>query len=167
MKMREDLTITALQMGMAVPLLYFGTQLVAAPFFPAYSFLSMPASLLGSDQAIYPMIFNTGAIITGIATLIASVGFLRALHQLKAGPILAWLTTIAIALNGLGSLWAGFIPLPNPRHGSNPSALGIFLLPTLLAVTLWKRRARPEDLSRHHESSIRRSHPSHEGDRRH
>lgn len=104
-------------MGMAVPFLYFGTQMIAAPFFPRYSFLSMPASLLGSDLAIHPAIFNTGAIITGLATLIASVGFLRALHQLDANPILAWLTSIAIALNGLGSLWAGLIPLPNPRHG--------------------------------------------------
>jgi len=139
MKTKDGITLAALQMGMAVPFLYFGTQLVAAPFFPGYSFLSMPASLLGSDQAIYPAIFNTGAIITGIVTLIASVGFLRALQQLKANQILAWLTTIAIALNGLGSLWAGFIPLPDPRHGSNPFAAGIFLLPALFAVTLWKR----------------------------
>ena len=139
MKTKEDLTIAALQMGMAVPFLYLGTQLVAAPFFPGYSFLSMPASLLGSDQAIYPVIFNVGAIITGIGTLIASVGFLRALQQLKANQILAWLTAIAIALNGLGSLWAGFISLPDPRHGSNPFAPGIFLMPALLALTLWKR----------------------------
>lgn len=131
--------MAALQMGMAVPFLYFGTQLVAAPFFTGYSFLSMPASLLGSDQATYPEIFNAGAIITGIATLIASVGFLRALQHLNANRILVWLTTIAIALNGLGSLWAGFIPLPDPRHGSNPFSLGIFLLPALLAITLWKR----------------------------
>lgn len=131
--------LVALKMGMAVPFLYFGTQLFAAPFFPGYSFLSMPASLLGSDLAIYPAIFNTGAIITGIATLIASVGFLLAFQHLKANPILAWLTTIAIALNGLGSLWAGLIPMPDPRHGSNPFALGILLLPALLAVTLWKR----------------------------
>jgi hypothetical protein len=139
MKTKQGFAMAALQTGMAVPFLYFGTQLAAALFFPGYSFLSMPASLLGSDQATYPMIFNAGAILTGIATLLASVGFLLAFQQLKANPILAWLTTIAIALNGLGSLWAGFIPMPDPRHGSNSFALGILLLPALLALTLWKR----------------------------
>jgi len=139
MKTKQGFTMAALQTGMAVPFLYFGTQLAAALFFPGYSFLRMPASLLGSDQATYPMIFNAGAILTGLPTLLASVGYLLALQQLRANPILAWLTTIAIALNGLGSLWAGFIPMPDPRHGSNPFALGILLLPALLALTLWKR----------------------------
>jgi len=139
MKTKEDLTLVALKIGMAVPILYFGTQLAAAPFFPGYSFLRMPASLLGSNQAIYPLIFNAGAILTGIATLISSIGFLLAFQHIKANLILARLTAIAIALNGLGSLWAGFIPMPDPRHGSNPFALGILLLPALLALTLWKR----------------------------
>lgn len=127
-----------------VPILYFGTQLLAAPFFPDYSFLSMDASLLGSDLAIYPAIFNSGAIITGIATIIASVGFLLALQHLGANPFLAWLTSLAVLLNGLGSLWAGFFPMPDPRHGSNPFAIGIFLFPILLTFALWNRgHARP------------------------
>jgi hypothetical protein len=139
MKTKGNLTVFALLMGITVPFLYFGTQLVAAPFYPDYSFLTMVASVLGSDLALYPAIFNVGAIITGIATLIASLGFLLALQRLEANPIFAWLTSIAIFLNGLGSLWAGFIPLPNPRHGSNPFVVGIFTLPALLAATLWKR----------------------------
>ena len=74
MKTKQGFTMAALQTGMAVPFLYFGTQLAAALFFPGYSFLRMPASLLGSDQATYPMIFNAGAILTGLATLLAAVG---------------------------------------------------------------------------------------------
>jgi hypothetical protein len=139
MKTKENLTLFALRMGMAVPFLYFGTQLLAALFYPGYSFLSMAASMLGSDRAIYPAIFNSGAIITGIATLVASLGFLSALRRLGTHPILAWLTSIAIALNGLGSLWAGFIPLPDPKHGANPFAVGIFVLPALLTAALWKQ----------------------------
>ena len=136
--MKEKVLAFALRIGIAVPFLYFGVQIVAAPFFPGYSFLSMDASTLGSDLAIYPPIFNIGAIITGIATIIASIGFLFALQHLGTNPFLTWLTSIAITLNGLGSLWAGFFPMPDPRHGSNPFTVGIFLFPILLTITLWK-----------------------------
>lgn len=128
----------ALGSGIVVPILYFGTQLVAAPFFPDYSFLSMVASVLGSDLATYPAIFNTGAMITGIATIIASVGFFLALQQLGTNPFLAGLTSLAVLMNGLGSLWAGFFPLPDPRHAANPLVVGIFLFPILLTFAVWK-----------------------------
>src|SRR5215207_7095512 len=99
--MKEKVLAFALRSGIMVPILYFGTQLLASPFFPDYSFLSMVASLLGSDLAPYPAIFNSGAIITGIATIIASVGFLLAFKQLGTNPFLTWLTSLAVFLNGL------------------------------------------------------------------
>ena len=129
----------ALQLGIVIPFLYFVTQFIAAPFFPNYSFLSMEASFLGSDRAIYPAIFNVGTVISGIATLLASIGFFLALQRLEVNRILAWFTFIAIFLTGIGSLWAGFIPLPDPRHGSNPFMFGSLAFPILLAITLWKR----------------------------
>ncbi len=142
--MKENFLVFALGCGIVVPILYFGTQLLAAPFFPDYSFLSMEASLLGSDMAIYPAIFNIGAITTGIVTIIASVGFLLALQHLGTNSYLALLTSLAVLLNGFGSLWAGFFPMPDPRHGSNPFAVGIFLFPILLTFSLWNRsNARP------------------------
>ena len=49
-------------------------------------------------------------------------------------------TALAILLNGLGSLWAGLFPMPDPRHGDNPFAVGIFLFPLLLTFTLWNHR---------------------------
>lgn len=141
MKTKESRPIIALQMGIMVPFLYFGTQIIAALFYPDYSFLSMPASLLGSDLARYPLIFNAGAIITGIASLIASLGFLYAFKLLQVNPILAWLASIALALHGVASLWAGVFSMPDPRHGSNPFAVGIFVFPILLLAALW---AQPE-----------------------
>lgn len=142
--MKERVLVFALASGIVVPVLYFGTQLLAAPFFPGYSFLSMVASLLGSDLAIYPAIFNIGAMITGIVTIIASVGFFLALQRLGINPFLTWLTCLALFLNGLGSLWAGFFPIPDPRHGSNPFTVGIFLFPILLTFAIWKlNNARP------------------------
>src|SRR5215216_1684405 len=100
--MKEKVLVFALASGILVPILYFGTQLLAAPFFPGYSFLSMAASVLGSDLATYPAIFNTGAMITGISTIIASVGFFLALQHLGTNHFLTWLTSLAILLNGLG-----------------------------------------------------------------
>jgi hypothetical membrane protein len=138
--MKEKILVFALASGILVPILYFGTQLLAAPFFPDYNFLSMVASLLGSDLAPYPAIFNGGAIITGIVTIIASVGFLLAFQRLGINPAMAWLTSLAVLLNGLGSLWAGFFPMPDPRHGANPFTAGIFLFPILLTFALWNQR---------------------------
>ena len=136
--MKKKVLVLALVSGSVVPILYFGTQLLAAPFFPGYSFLSMVASVLGSDLAIYPAIFNLGAMITGLATILASVGFFLAFQHLGIHPFLTGLTSLAVLLNGLGSLWAGFFPLPDPRHGSNPFAVGIFLFPILLTFAVWK-----------------------------
>ena len=136
--MKKKVLVFALGSGSVVPILYFGTQLLAATFFPGYSFLSMVASVLGSDLAIYPAIFNSGAMITGIATILASVGFFLAFRRLGINPVLTGLTSLAVFLNGLGSLWAGFFPLPDPRHGSNPFAVGIFLFPILLTFAVWK-----------------------------
>lgn len=133
----------ALALGVAVPFLYFGAQLAAAPFFPGYSFVRQSASMLGSDLSRCPAVLNTGAILTGLAALIASVGFLRALRNQGTHPVLAWLTCLALASCGLGSLWAGTFHLPDPRH--NPGLLGVgsFVLPALFAAVFWKRRDVP------------------------
>lgn len=136
-KMKEKVLVFGLRSGVLVPIFYFGTQLFAALFFPCYSFLSMDASTLGSDLAMYPAIFNIGAIITGVVTIIASIGFLLGLYHLSTNSFLAWLTSLAVLLNGFGSLWAGVFPIPDARHSANPFAVGIFLFPILLTFALW------------------------------
>lgn len=135
---RGALTSVALYMGMAVPICYFGIQLIAAPFFPDYSFVNHAASLLGSDLSTFPLIFNVGAVLTGVIAIIASFGFLGALLQLKAHWILTWLTFFILLSAALGHLWAGIFPMPDPRHGANPFGSAFFLLPFLLPVVLWK-----------------------------
>lgn len=137
---QDKITIASLALGILIPIIYFGLQLVAAPFYPGYNFLSQTASELGSDQFIYASIFNIGIFILGIITLIAAFGFLRALLRLEVHPILSWLVAIAVAANGLSNLWAAAFPLPDPRHGAQPPFLMIALLiPILLAAGLWKR----------------------------
>ena len=137
---KGTLTLLALGMGMLVPILYFGMQIVAAPFYPGYDFLSQTASELGSNHFVYASTFNAGVIVLGIVTLVAAVGCLNALLRLGTNPFLSWLIAAAITANGLSSLWAGLVPLPDPNHGS-PSLLiaGMILLPFLFAAALWKR----------------------------
>jgi hypothetical protein len=51
--------------------------------------LGTAATELGSDRSTLPSIFNVGAILLGIAALVATIGFRRAPLNLGAHPILA------------------------------------------------------------------------------
>lgn len=134
----ERAPVLALRIAVAVPVLYFGDQIVAGFFFPGYNFLSQSASQLGSDLARYPAIFNVGAILTGLATLVAAWGYLRAFQLVGANRILSWLTAIALVAASFMHLWAGVFAMPNPRHGANPFQVASLLLPILIALALWK-----------------------------
>jgi hypothetical protein len=57
-------TRVALGLGIAVPFLSYGTQIIAAPFCPGYSFRAQAASLLGSDLSMIPIMSGS----TGIDT---------------------------------------------------------------------------------------------------
>jgi hypothetical membrane protein len=50
----------ALYAAIAMPVFYFGTQLVAAPFYPQYSFTQDTASMLGTTDSHHPLISNLG-----------------------------------------------------------------------------------------------------------
>src|SRR6202049_2745869 len=128
------ITPFGLRAGVAVPLLYFGIQVLAAPFDPGYSFLARDASTLGSAGSTNPAIFNVGSIVTGIVTLIASWGFLRAFQRLGVHPVVTWLTAFALIGSAIGSINAGIHPLPDPRHTAGILSLlgmGLFVLPLL------------------------------------
>ena len=141
MAIRAKNVTVALRVGLVVPFLYFGIQLAAAPFFPGYSFLARDASTLGSLGSRLPSLFNIGSLVIGLLTLIAAWGVFRAFQILGVGAIISWLTTLALLSSALGSINAGFFPLPDPRHTDGVLALcgaGIFLLPFLLPMALWK-----------------------------
>jgi hypothetical membrane protein len=131
----------SLRCGILAPILYFGAQLVASRFYPGYDFLRQSASELGSDRSLRPEVLNSGAALTGIAVLLASYGILRALLLLRVHRVLAILTFVALLSAGVGALWAGLFPLPDPRHNSGPLGAGAFVLPLLFALSL--RRVRP------------------------
>lgn len=128
-----------LRFGILVPILYYGIQLLAAPTYPGYSFVGNVASELGSDKAPYAAIFNIGIFAVGTAALLASVGFFLALKRKSTNIALTLVTSLAIATNGLQSLWAGLHPMPDPQHGGHPAMLlAIIALPYILAAAMWK-----------------------------
>jgi hypothetical membrane protein len=135
----KKLTDTALRFGIAVPFLYFGIQLIAAPFFAGYDFVQMEASLLGSDRSSLPIVFNFGAMVTGVAGLVATIGLVLAFRETKTQPVLAWLPAIAVFCVGLSSLWAGIFPMPDPHHAENPFAIGLFVMPFVMLATFWNQ----------------------------
>lgn len=137
--MKEKITVAMLRMGIVVPIVYFGIPIVAAPYYPGYSFVKHTASELGSNRAIHPDPVNAAIIVLGIVTLIAALGFVLALYRLGANPLLAWLTAIVVASNGLGTLLSGIFPIPDSRHGGGALSAGMFLVPFVFAIVLWKR----------------------------
>jgi len=55
-------TTLMLWAAFAMPLLYFGAQLLAVPFYPGYHFATDTTSMLATSVSRHPGIFNTGAI---------------------------------------------------------------------------------------------------------
>ena len=134
-----------LALGVAIPVIYFGIQLAAAPFHPGYSFFSRDASSLGSSGSTAPWVFNLGALILGILKVIVARAFLTALPRAGVGRGLTALTALALASAGISSLNAFLHPLPDPRHTEGLlSILGsvFLLLPVVTSAILWRLRAR-------------------------
>jgi hypothetical membrane protein len=137
-------TLFLLRLGVLVPFVYYGTQAVAAPFFPNFSFVGTTASEMGSSLSRHPAIFNTGIIALGVITLLTSLGYLLALRHVGVDPALALVTSADIALNGVQMLWAGLHPLPDPRHaGYTVFVAGMVALPVLIILSLWRRASPP------------------------
>ena len=123
-----------------MPVLYFGSQLTAAPFYPGYSFARDTASMLGSALSLRPWIFNLGAVLTGIAAIAASIGLYRSFRTIT-NTALAWLIGLSVGATGIMSIKAGIFPLPDSRHASWGFLVAFTIAtPLLLLVGVWKHR---------------------------
>jgi hypothetical membrane protein len=60
-----------------MPTIYFGTQVVAAPFYPGYSFSQQSESMLDTHFSRHPGIFNVGLMLAGFAALGGALGLYR------------------------------------------------------------------------------------------
>jgi len=128
----------ALACGVTVPMLYFGAQVVAAPWYPGFDLLRVEASDLGSPQSRFPQIFNAGALLCGACGLLAAPGLFVALRKRGIGAWLAGLFAMATASAGFGALWAGWFAMPHPRHAEPWPSLGLFFIPLLTALLAWR-----------------------------
>lgn len=120
-----------------VPVVYFGAQALAAPYFPNYSVFTTTASDLGSNLSSRPNILNTGALLTGLLASLGSVGLAISLPRLGADKIGAFLLAACLASAGAAAFWAALHPLPHPQH--NPGALGagMFVAPFAAVWAAW------------------------------
>jgi hypothetical membrane protein len=134
----DRLTDLLLWIAVAIPFFYYGTQLVAARFYPGYDFRLQVASELGSDRAPTPGIFNAGVLLVGLGCLLAALGYYRGLVRAGGNRVLTGLVAAALVSAGAASLWAGTYHLPDPRH--NPGALGagMFVFTPLLLAAVWR-----------------------------
>lgn len=127
--------------AVAMPVLYFGSQVVAAPFYPGYSFSRDTASMLGTSFSRYPWIFNRGAILTGIAALAGAIGLYRAFTG-ATNVVIASLIGLSVAATGVMSVKAGLFPMPDPRHASWGFLVAFTIAtPLLLLIGAWKQPA--------------------------
>ncbi len=129
--------------GVLVPVVYFGAQLIAAPFYPDYSFLVNSASQLGSDASTFPALLNGGAMLSSVLRLLSAYGIGAGLQAAGAKPWFAWLCAACGVSVGDAAIWAGLHPMPDPQH--NPGAIGIGMFlgpPTLFTAFLNVRGGR-------------------------
>jgi hypothetical membrane protein len=122
-----------LPLGIAVPVLYFGTLLVAAATWPGYSHVTRYASELGGPEAPLPWLFNRGIIVMGIVCVLSAFGFAAALRQAGGRTAFAVAAAVCVGLFGVSMVMGGLFPMPDPRHGG--FGLGFALVPAPLLMS--------------------------------
>lgn len=125
-----------LPLGIAVPLLYFGTLIVASLTWPGYSHVTRYASELGGPEAPAPWVFNRGIITMGVVCVLAALGFGAALRQATGRTGLAVASGIGLALFGVAMTMGGLFPMPDERHGAFGLAFAVLPVPLLAALAL-------------------------------
>ena len=134
------LTRLGLMAGIAMPLVYYGIQIAAAPGYPDYDFTRQVASLLGTPESRWAAAFNAGILAVGLLTLIAAAGQFQAIRRRGRSIVPALLAAAAMACFGVATLLAGLFPLPDPRHASGgPLILGAVTYPALTLLVFWKQ----------------------------
>lgn len=124
--------------GILIPVVYFGLLIIAPLLYPGYSYVTRYASELGSTDALYPAVFNTGIMLCGLAGLLASFGFFHAVRRLGGNTLLAALTGLTLFLFGIATFMGGRFPMPDERHGAYGLGLAFQLAPLFLALALWR-----------------------------
>jgi len=136
----RSLTSLCLLAAAAMPVIYFGTQVVAAPFYPGYSFSQQSESMLGTHFSRHPGIFNVGLMLAGFAALGGALGLYRSFRT-KTHILPSVLIGLSVACTGVLCLKSGMFPMPDPRHNSWGFLHNVTIItPFLMLVGLLKQR---------------------------
>jgi Predicted membrane protein len=123
----------------AMPIIFFGTQIAAAPFYPGYSFSQQSISMLGTSFSERPWIFNAGETLTGVTALAAALGLFQVFLR-KTNFLVSCLIGFAVACIGIMAVKAGMFPMPDPHHNSWELLQNfIIVTPHLMLLGLWKQ----------------------------
>jgi hypothetical membrane protein len=126
--------------AVAVPLVYFGIQVVAVPFYPGYSFSLQSVSMLGTQFSREPWIYNLGAMLIGFFAFGAALG-LYLVFRTKTSFLLSLLIGISVACTGIVCVIGGMFPMPDPRHSSwNVLQNLTIITPHLMLIGLLRRK---------------------------
>ena len=121
-----------------VPIAYFGSQVLAAPYFPNYSVLTTSASDLGSNLSSRPNVLNAGLLFTGVLAFLGSIGLVLTLPRLGANMLAASLLALCLVSVGFAAAWAGLHPLPDLQHSPGALGIGMFTEPFIAVWAAWR-----------------------------
>src|SRR5688572_4356796 len=138
MERRHRLLLAA---GVAVPVVYYANLLVCSMLYPGYDHARQWVSELGSASARYPGLFNGVLVLLGLLGAAAGPGLGWALRRHGAGRVFSVLVALLVAGFGVAMVMGGAFPMPDPRHNGYGLAIGLLLVPPLMA---WGMRRRPE-----------------------
>jgi hypothetical membrane protein len=130
---------TLLAGAVAMPVMYFATLLIAGVENPDFPIGAVP-SILGTELAPHPAMYNSGMILTALCGLAGALGIGLRLPETGAGRILGTATAITVGLSSLGLAEAGLFPLPSPYHEAFGLSLFGALTPILGAFALLRAR---------------------------
>lgn len=102
--------------GVAVPFLYFASQIAAVLLNPGYNLASQQPSELGCCNANLSVVANVGFVATGVAAILGGLGLFAGLRRLGGNVVIAALAGLGLALFGIAMTMSGVFPLPNPLH---------------------------------------------------
>jgi glucan biosynthesis protein C len=124
-----------LQLGTAVPVLYFLSVLLGSFGSVEYSHTRQMVSELG--MAHYPahLLFNGGIFLAGLAAVGAGWGFFRMLSGIGA-PVAGAVTGASISMLGAAFIIGALFPLPDPLHPAYGVGLAIHVAPLSLLLAL-------------------------------
>lgn len=120
-----------IKQGIYLPLIYFGTIIIAGLFASDYSHLGQHASELGINvNTIAVIIFQAGIIATSISMFILAIG-LRVNFMSRF-----YLTPILVLIFGITFIFGAIFPIGSPWHGAYGFGLMVMLIPFVFLYEL-------------------------------